>query len=181
METNEIKELLREGEELRWYSSVKPCKLLSAEAKDRQVKSWIISTIIYLVILISYLCTAEVIQFTVIGIIVALMIYNYACPYLDWKKVCVQKYWGTNERIIAKYKDNSIYFINLKDLDGYKRVAASDGDSFVLGSAFYDFTNKHLRWRACRPVSTDVADRSITNAMVIYKPENPDGLEGLLQ
>ena len=85
---------LRPGEEILWQSATEPIGLLEGSCGKQIIKSWIITTVITLALVIA--CTAVIgsIQFKLLAVVAVVWLCIMMAPVQDWRTAKAQQYAG---------------------------------------------------------------------------------------
>ena len=142
---------LRPGEEILWQSATEPIGLLEGSCGKQIIKSWIITTVITLALVIA--CTAVIgsIQFKLLAVVVVVWLCIMMAPVQDWRTAKAQQYAVTNQRAIVVQKDKTMYTMELGKVDDVQIYRPSDKENcLLLGSKTEAEAKNKLRWLAPR-------------------------------
>ena len=143
---------LHDGEELLWAGQPEPFELLDAATKKATIAKWIGSVVIPAVALGLYFGFSPVKQWGVGVAVVLIAIMVFVSPFLEKKKVEKVKFYMTNQRAMLELAGNSMYSIDLNEIDAFKVVDdVADETCVVMGSVLFEEIYKQMRWRTCNP------------------------------
>ncbi len=73
-------------------------------------------------------------------------------PFVEQRSVLRQHYYVTSQRVILISGDQTVYYMELGEIDEIRTVSDKTGyDCLVLGSAVFEDIESQMRWRSCHP------------------------------
>ena len=105
-------------------------------------------------------------------------------PFVERRNVLRQSYCITDQRVILISGDQTVYFMELDGIDGFRTVTGkTEYGSLVLGSCIFEDIRRQLRWRACHPKMDSQGGKTSGTAMglVLFNLKDCRGAEELLR
>ena len=147
-----LQEYLRHDEAVLWHGSAEPCKLLEADDKGRIIRNWIITVIAFGALLGFYLTSAPQVSIALAAGIAIVMLIILIAPWSEWRKLKVQNYWVTNQRVISLVGTDECCGIDLALVDAVDVKKLSTGyDCLRLCKRIVNEPVKQMRWRSGNP------------------------------
>ncbi|MGI6181392.1 MAG: hypothetical protein ACOYIE_04875 [Agathobaculum sp.] len=148
----ELKEYLREGEKVRWQGKPEAFPLMENASKGGILRTWLLTIVIISGILLAYTSSNDNWSKGFVGAMVIAGIALLCSPLMQKSKICKQKYYITDQRVIVEMNENERHSMELKDIDAIDVIHdAADQDCIVIGSCMLGKTRKQMRWLACHP------------------------------
>lgn len=175
---------LRNGERVIWQGKTDPFSLLENDAKWLILGKWIGTVVVTLAILTMYVGNNKAWSVKAVGVILLIAVLMVVSPIIERNSIMGQNYWITDQRAILMTRDQTLYCMELSEIDDFQVVKGKTAqDSLVMGSCLFGEVNRQLRWRACHP-KTDVqrdgkADQA--QGLVFYNVKNGEGAAAQLQ
>ena len=164
---------LRPGEEILWQSATEPIGLLEGSCGKQIIKSWIITTVITLALVIACAAVIGSIQFKLLAVVAVVWLCIMMAPVQDWRTAKAQQYAVTNQRAIVVQKDKTMYTMELGKVDDVKIYRPSDKENcLLLGSKTEAEAKNKLRWLAGHPLGTTFSEKDNAAGMVFYCVKN---------
>ena len=143
--------ILRDGEQVLWSGKTEAFPLLADDAKVQILSKWIGTVAAAVVLLALYIGNAGDGKGLIVGVLVVAVLL-VASPFMEQRSVLRQSYWITDQRVILISGDQTVYFMELDGIDGFRTVTGkTEYGSLVLGSCIFEDIRRQLRWRACHP------------------------------
>ncbi|MBP3486378.1 MAG: hypothetical protein J6J81_06000 [Oscillospiraceae bacterium] len=174
---------LRDGEQVLWSGKTEVFPLLAGDAKVQILSKWIGTVAAAIVILALYIANGgngKGMIAVVLGVAVLLLV----SPFVEQRSVLRQRYWITDQRVILISGDQTVYFMELDGIDGFRTVTGkTEYGSLVLGSCIFEDIRRQLRWRACHPKMDSQSGTTSGAAMglVLFNLKDCRGAEELLR
>ena len=174
---------LRDGEQVLWSGKTEVFPLLAGDAKVQILSKWIGTVAAAIVILALYIANGgngNGMIAVVLGVAVLLLV----SPFVEQRSVLRQRYWITDQRVILISGDQTVYFMELDGIDGFRTVTGkTEYGSLVLGSCIFEDIRRQLRWRACHPKMDSQSGTTSGAAMglVLFNLKDCRGAEELLR
>lgn len=174
---------LRDGEQVLWSGKTEVFPLLAGDAKVQILSKWIGTVAAAIVILALYIANGgngKGMIAVVLGVAVLLLV----SPFVEQRSVLRQRYWITDQRVILISGDQTVYFMELDGIDGFRTVTGkTEYGSLVLGSCIFEDIRRQLRWRACHPKMDSQSGTTSGAAMglVLFNLKDCRGAEKLLR
>lgn len=144
--------ILRNGEQVRWEGRTEPFALLADDAKGQIFGKWIGTGIAAVAILTLYIKNTGGDKVEVIGMVLLVAVALILAPFIERHNVMGQYYCITDQRVIMITASQTVYYMELSDIDEYQVVSGrTEYHSLVLGSCVFEDIKRQLRWRACHP------------------------------
>ena len=164
---------LRPGEEILWQSATEPIGLLEGSCGKQIIKSWIITTVITLALVIACAAVIGSIQFKLLAVVAVVWLCIMMAPVQDWRTAKAQQYAVTNQRAIVVQKDKTMYTMELGKVDDVQIYRPSDKENcLLLGSKTEAEAKNKLRWLAGHPLGTTFSEKDNAAGMVFYCVKN---------
>ena len=176
--------ILRDGEQVLWSGKTEAFPILAGDAKVQILSKWIGTVAAAVVVLLAlYIGNAGDGKGLIVGVLVvaALLV---ASPILEQRSVLRQSYWITDQRVILISGDQTVYFMELEGIDGFRTVTGKTAyGSLVVGSCIFEDIRRQLRWRACHPKMDSQSGKTSGAAMglVLFNLKDCRGAEKLLR
>ena len=149
---NTLTEILRNGERVQWEGKTEPFPLLANDAKGQILGKWIGTWIAAVAILVLYIRNIGDNSVEVAGAILLVTAALLLSPAIERRCILGQHYWITNQRVIFIAENQTVYDMELSEIDDYQVISGkTEYDSLVLGSCVFEDVKRQLRWRACHP------------------------------
>ena len=174
---------LRDGEQVLWSGKTEAFPLLAGDAKVQILSKWIGTVAAAIVILALYIGNGgngKGMIVAVLGVAALLLV----SPFVEQRSVLRQRYWITDQRVILISGDQTVYFMELDGIDGFRTVTGkTEYGSLVLGSYIFEDIRRQLRWRACHPKMDSQSGTTSGAAMglVLFNLKDCRGAEELLR
>ena len=174
---------LRDGEQVLWSGKTEAFPLLAGDAKVQILSKWIGTVAAAIVILALYIGNGgngKGMIVAVLGVAALLLV----SPFVEQRSVLRQRYWITDQRVILISGDQTVYFMELDGIDGFRTVTGkTEYGSLVLGSCIFEDIRRQLRWRACHPKMDSQSGTTSGAAMglVLFNLKDCRGAEELLR
>lgn len=175
--------ILQDGEQVLWSGKTEAFPILAGDAKVQILSKWIGTVVAAVVLLALYIGNAGGGKGLIVGVLVvaALLVVS---PFLEQRSVLQQSYWITDQRVILISGDQTVYFMELDSIDGFRTVTGkTEYGSLVLGSCIFEDIKRQLRWRACHP-KVDIQSGTTSGAamgLVLFNLKDCRGAEELLR
>lgn len=177
----EPKDYLQNGETVRWSGCTAPFPLLGGRAREQIIFKWVAVGACTCALLGVYCTKSDAPSGEFIALVVLLAAIVVVTPWLEQRNILGQRYFLTSHRAILFTRDNSMYCMELGQIDGMKRVSLNgEADTLVLGSAIFEDIRCQLRWRACHPKTNLQDSESRAMGLVFYGIRDADIVEELL-
>lgn len=176
--------ILRDGEQVLWSGKTEAFPILAGDAKVQILSKWIGTVAAAVVVLLAlYIGNAGDGKGLIVGVLVvaALLV---ASPFMEQRSVLRQSYWITDQRVILISGDQTVYFMELEGIDGFRTVTGKTAyGSLVVGSCIFEDIRRQLRWRACHPKMDSQSGKTNGAAMglVLFNLKDCRGAEELLR
>lgn len=173
---------LRDGEQVLWSGKTEAFPLLTGDARVQILGKWI-GTAVVVVLLALYIANGGNGKGLIVGVLVvaALLLVS---PFVERRNVLRQSYCITDQRVILISGDQTVYFMELDGIDGFRTVTGkTEYGSLVLGSCIFEDIRRQLRWRACHPKMDSQGGKTSGTAMglVLFNLKDCRGAEELLR
>ena len=174
---------LRDGEQVLWSGKTEAFPLLADDAKVQILSKWIGTVAAAVVLLALYIGNAGDGKGLIVGVlgVAALLLVS---PFVERRNVLRQSYCITDQRVILISGDQTVYFMELEGIDGFRTVTGKTAyGSLVLGSCIFEDIRRQLRWRACHPKMESQGGKPRGTAMrlVLFNLQDCRGAEELLR
>ena len=179
----ELREYLRENEQVCWQGRPEPFPLLEGSIKNQILRVWIVTAVVVCGILVWYFGYAEK-SAGVLGLMLIIAALIVVSPIIERRNLQGQTYWITNQRVIMRTRDKSFYYMNLNGIDEIRVVRdKSNNGCLVLGKIVFEDVDKQLRWRACHPKEDMQGheDQECVLGMILYDLKDVDQAAELLK
>ena len=113
----ELREYLREDEQVRWQGRPEPFPLLEGSIKNRILRTWIVTGVVVCGLLVWYFNFYEDKSAGFLGLMLIIAALIVISPVMERRNLLGQSYWITNQRVILRTRDNSYYYMNLDGID----------------------------------------------------------------
>ena len=176
--------ILQDGEQVLWSGKTEAFPILAGDAKVQILSKWIGTVAAAVVVLLAlYIGNAGDGKGLIVGVLVvaALLVVS---PFLEQRSVLQQSYWITDQRVILISGDQTVYFMELEGIDGFRTVTGKTAyGSLVVGSCIFEDIRRQLRWRACHPKMDSQSGKTSGAAMglVLFNLKDCRGAEELLR
>ena len=173
---------LRDGEQVLWSGKTEAFPLLAGDARVQILGKWI-GTAVVVVLLALYIANGGNGKGLIVGVlgVAALLLVS---PFVERRNVLRQSYCITDQRVILISGDQTVYFMELDGIDGFRTVTGkTEYGSLVLGSCIFEDIRRQLRWRACHPKMDSQGGKTSGTAMglVLFNLKDCRGAEELLR
>ena len=173
---------LRDGEQVLWSGKTEAFPLLTGDARVQILGKWI-GTAVVVVLLALYIANGGNGKGLIVGVlgVAALLLVS---PFVERRNVLRQSYCITDQRVILISGDQTVYFMELDGIDGFRTVTGkTEYGSLVLGSCIFEDIRRQLRWRACHPKMDSQSGKTSGAAMglVLFNLKDCRGAEELLR
>ena len=124
---------LRDGEQVLWSGKTEAFPLLTGDARVQILGKWI-GTAVVVVLLALYIANGGNGKGLIVGVlgVAALLL---VAPFVERRNVLRQSYCITDQRVILISGDQTVYFMELDGIDGFRTVTGkTEYGSLVLGS-----------------------------------------------
>ena len=175
--------ILRDGEQVLWSGKTEAFPLLADDAKVQILSKWIGTVAAAVVLLALYIGNAGDVKGLIVGVLVVAVLL-VASPFMEQRSVLRQSYWITDQRVILISGDQTVYFMELEGIDGFRTVTGKTAyGSLVLGSCIFEDIRRQMRWRACHPKMDSQSSKTSGAAMglVLFNLKDCRGAEELLR
>jgi hypothetical protein len=105
-------------------------------------------------------------------------------PLVEKWKLQQSRYWITDQRVLQMSRDQTIYYMDLADVDAFQTVKGlTAGSCLVLGTSVFQDAKKYIRWRATHPKEDPEAikGRDHVSGMILYNLNNAEAAAMLLK
>ena len=113
--------ILRDGEQVLWSGKTEAFPLLADDAKVQILSKWIGTVAAAVVLLALYIGNAGDGKGLIVGVLVVAVLL-VASPFMEQRSVLRQSYWITDQRVILISGDQTVYFMELEGIDGFRTV-----------------------------------------------------------
>ena len=174
---------LRDGEQVLWSGKTEAFPLLAGDARVQILGRWIGTAVVAVVLLALYIANGGNGKGLIVGVlgVAALLLVS---PFVERRNVLRQSYCITDQRVILISGDQTVYFMELDGIDGFRTVTGkTEYGSLVLGSCIFGDIRRQLRWRACHP-KMDIQSGTTSGAamgLVLFNLKDCRGAEELLR
>ena len=174
---------LRDGEQVLWSGKTEAFPLLTGDARVQILGRWIGTAVVAVVLLALYIANGGNDKGLIVGVlgVAALLLVS---PFVERRNVLRQSYCITDQRVILISGDQTVYFMELDGIDGFRTVTGkTEYGSLVLGSCIFEDIRRQLRWRACHPKMDSQGGKTSGTAMglVLFNLKDCRGAEELLR
>lgn len=174
---------LRDGEQVLWSGKTEAFPLLTGDARVQILGKWIGTAVVAVVLLALYIANGGNGKGLIVGVlgVAALLLVS---PFVERRNVLRQSYCITDQRVILISGDQTVYFMELDGIDGFRTVTGkTEYGSLVLGSCIFEDIRRQLRWRACHPKMDSQGGKTSGTAMglVLFNLKDCRGAEELLR
>ena len=174
---------LRDGEQVLWSGKTEAFPLLTGDARVQILEKWIGTAVVAVVLLALYIANGGNGKGLIVGVlaVAALLLVS---PFVERRNVLRQSYCITDQRVILISGDQTVYFMELDGIDGFRTVTGkTEYGSLVLGSCIFEDIRRQLRWRACHPKMDSQGGKTSGTAMglVLFNLKDCRGAEELLR
>lgn len=174
---------LRDGEQVLWSGKTEAFPLLAGDARVQILGRWIGTAVVAVVLLALYIANGGNGKGLIVGVlgVAALLLVS---PFVERRNVLRQSYCITDQRVILISGDQTVYFMELDGIDGFRTVTGkTEYGSLVLGSCIFEDIRRQLRWRACHPKMDSQGGKTSGTAMglVLFNLKDCRGAEELLR
>ena len=155
---------LRDGEQVLWSGKTEAFPLLTGDARVQILEKWIGTAVVAVVLLALYIANGGNGKGLIVGVlgVAALLLVS---PFVERRNVLRQSYCITDRRVILISGDQTVYFMELDGIDGFRTVTGkTEYGSLVLGSCIFEDIRRQLRWRACHPKTNVQSDGPMDKA-----------------
>ena len=175
--------ILRDGEQVLWSGKTEAFPLLAGDARVQILGRWIGTAVVAVVLLALYIANGGNGKGLIVGVlgVAALLLVS---PFVERRNVLRQSYCITDQRVILISGDQTVYFMELDGIDGFRTVTGkTEYGSLVLGSCIFGDIRRQLRWRACHPKMDSQGGKTSGTAMglVLFNLKDCRGAEELLR
>ena len=174
---------LRDGEQVLWRGKTEAFPLLAGDARAQILGKWIGTAVAAIILLALYIANGGNGKGLIVGVlgVAALLLVS---PFVERRNVLRQSYCITDQRVILISGDQTVYFMELEGIDGFRTVTGkTEYGSLVLGSCIFEDIRRQLRWRACHPKMDSQGGKTSGAAMgmVLFNLKDCRGAEELLR
>ena len=174
---------LRDGEQVLWSGKTEAFPLLTGDARVQILGKWIGTAVVAVVLLALYIANGGNGKGLIVGVlgVAALLLVS---TFVERRNVLRQSYCITDQRVILISGDQTVYFMELDGIDGFRTVTGkTEYGSLVLGSCIFEDIRRQLRWRACHPKMDSQGGKTSGTAMglVLFNLKDCRGAEELLR
>ena len=174
---------LRDGEQVLWRGKTEVFPLLAGDARVQILGKWIGTAAAATILLALYIANGGNGKGLIVGVlgVAALLLVS---PFVERRNVLRQSYCITDQRVILISGDQTVYFMELDGIDGFRTVTGkTEYGSLVLGSCIFEDIRRQLRWRACHPKMDSQGGKTSGTAMglVLFNLKDCRGAEELLR
>ena len=174
---------LRDGEQVLWSGKTEAFPLLTGDARVQILGKWIGTAVVAVVLLALYIANGGNGKGLIVGVlgVAALLLVS---PFVERRNVLRQSYCITDQRVILISGDQTVYFMELDGIDGFRTVTGKTAyGSLVLGSCIFEDIRRQMRWRACHPKMDSQSGKTSGAAMglVLFNLKDCRGAEELLR
>ena len=178
-----LNKTLRDGEQVLWSGKTEAFPLLAGDARVQILGRWIGTAVVAVVLLALYIANGGNGKGLIVGVlgVAALLLVS---PFVERRNVLRQSYCITDQRVILISGDQTVYFMELDGIDGFRTVTGkTEYGSLVLGSCIFEDIRRQLRWRACHPKMDSQGGKTSGTAMglVLFNLKDCRGAEELLR
>ena len=155
---------LRDGEQVLWRGKTEAFPLLAGDARAQILGKWIGTAVAAIILLALYIANGGNGKGLIVGVlgVAALLLVS---PFVERRNVLRQSYCITDQRVILISGDQTVYFMELDGIDGFRTVTGkTEYGSLVLGSCIFEDIRRQLRWRACHPKTNVQSDGPMDKA-----------------
>lgn len=180
----ELREYLREDEQVRWQGQPDLFPLLEGSVKKQILRTWIVTGVVVCGLLVWYFNFYEDKSAGFLGLMLIIAALIVISPVMERRNLLGQSYWITNQRVILRTRDNSYYYMNLDGIDEIRVIRdKSDNGCLALGKIVFEDVDKQLRWRACHPKEDMQGheDQACVLGMILYDLKDVDRAAELLK
>lgn len=179
----ELREHLREQEQVRWQGRPESFPLLEGSLKAQILRNWLVTGAAVCALLVWYFTAYEDKNAGFLGLVLIIGALIAVSPIMERRNLQGQTYWVTNERVIMRTRDRSFYYMNLDEIDEVRVVRdKANHDCLALGSIVFEDVDKQLRWRACHPKEDMQGheDQECVLGLILYDLQDADQVVKLL-
>lgn len=179
MENKAVK-YLHPGEEIRWMGQPDTFSLLGKSAKTFVLLNWCVTgtlTVLFLAWYFLVLC-GETFSPVFVGLVLAIAATVVYMPVRRHQNLHGSQYLITNERAILITEDESYYCVELKNLDGVRRIRDTDGRTgLLLGSGLERELRHGVDWRSrtVKPAIRTEGRWDYAESMLFFRVADPEG------
>ena len=180
----ELKEYLRDGEIIRWNGRSAPFPLLDQREKGRILIRWAITLVCISMLFGIYGTGSGALSGKFAALVTMVAALVIASPWLERRSVMGLTYLITDQRAILLTRDKSVYYMELDEVDGVRRLNLDSGaDALMLGSAIFEEAGRQPRFRACNPKTDLQSAEGLGQAtgLVFYGVRDANAAETLLR
>lgn len=147
----ELKQFLRENERVLWSSDTEPFPLLASDADIPILIRWTGTCLVTIGTLWLYLGNGGSAR-GVVGAVLLIAAALVLSPIVEYRSLLRQRYWITSQRAVMMSADQTLYYLELPELQKFQVVHSKGGmDCLLLGGAVSEQMKGKMRWRACHP------------------------------
>ena len=155
---------LRDGEQVLWRGKTEAFPLLAGDARAQILGKWIGTAVAAIILLALYIANGGNGKGLIVGVlgVAALLLVS---PFVERRNVLRQSYCITDQRVILISGDQTVYFMELEGIDGFRTVTGKTAyGSLAVGSCIFEDIRRQLRWRACHPKTNVQSDGPMDKA-----------------
>lgn len=167
--------VLRQGEQIRWRSGTREFPLLEKGESGKIIGKWVSTVIATAVLLVLYTGQGRDWSGKAVAVILLVAALLVISPVIEQHSLLGQRYWITDQRAILMTWDQTFYYMELSDIDGFRLLRdRTSGDCLVLGKCLFGEEDKQLRWRACHPKTDSQNDgrRGQAQGLIFFSVED---------
>lgn len=154
-----LEDYLRQGEQVRWQSGTAEFPLLEKGEGGIIIGKWIGTVAATAALLVLYTGQGREWSAKAVAAIVVIAALLLLAPVYERYSLLGQRYWITNQRAILMTRDQTLYCMELSEIDGFQLLEdRTAGDCLVLGSCIFEDIDRQLRWRSCHPKTDSQSD-----------------------
>ena len=165
---------LRPGEQVLWQSATGKFGLLSGNFGRQIVIKWVVTAVVMLGLLGTYLATVEQIRTGVVVTLLLIMALIIMSPITEYGNLKTQQYFLTNQRAILVRGDRKIFTMELSDIDDAQIVQLTPEETcLLLGSKMIAEPEARYRALSSHPMETSEHGSDV-EGLLFYAIQNAD-------
>ncbi len=175
---------LRQDEQVLWSGKSAGFPLLAGDSKIQILLRWTGTVVGAAAILALYVGNAGGRSMGAILGILAVAAVILVSPFVEQRSVLRQFYCITNQRVILISGDQTVYYMELDQIDGVRTVTGkTEYGTLAVGSAVFEDIKHQLRWRGCHPKMDAQGGRTSGEAqgLVLFNLQDCRAAEMLLR
>lgn len=175
---------LRQGEQVLWSGKTAGFPLLAGDSKIQILGRWIGTVVGAAAILALYIGNSGGRSMSAILGILAVAAVILVSPFVEQRSVLRQFYCITDQRVILISGDQTVYYMELDQIDGVRTVTGkTEYGTLAVGSVVFEDIKHQLRWRGCHPKMDAQSGRTSGEALglVLFNLQDCRAAEMLLR